>query len=238
MHELPCRKHAGGAEGFVIAWNARNGKEYWRVRAARSSRRRWSSARTSTSARGTTASTPTGSAASGGRCCAGRSGRRPDRRGARPCRPDAVRRDEQRSVYGVDARPGARSGTPHRSRASVGASTSTRRRRSPTGASSSETRTAPSTRSAPARSPALGARGRDVRLHGGRGLAENGLRRHLGRDFIALDARTGEPRWRFAAPSGSPARRQCRARLLLHVRAVRRGRAAAGGRSVPGGPSR
>jgi outer membrane protein assembly factor BamB len=32
MHELPCRKHASGAQGFVIAWNARNGKEYWRVR--------------------------------------------------------------------------------------------------------------------------------------------------------------------------------------------------------------
>jgi outer membrane protein assembly factor BamB len=33
MHELPCQKHAGGADGFVVAWNARNGKEYWRVRA-------------------------------------------------------------------------------------------------------------------------------------------------------------------------------------------------------------
>jgi outer membrane protein assembly factor BamB len=33
MHELPCRKHAVGAEGFVIAWNARNGRELWRVRA-------------------------------------------------------------------------------------------------------------------------------------------------------------------------------------------------------------
>jgi outer membrane protein assembly factor BamB len=33
MHELPCGKHAGGARGFVVAWNARNGKEYWRVRA-------------------------------------------------------------------------------------------------------------------------------------------------------------------------------------------------------------
>jgi outer membrane protein assembly factor BamB len=33
MHELPCQKHAGGARGFVVAWNARNGKEYWRVRA-------------------------------------------------------------------------------------------------------------------------------------------------------------------------------------------------------------
>jgi outer membrane protein assembly factor BamB len=33
MHELPCTKHAGGARGFVVAWNARNGKEYWRVRA-------------------------------------------------------------------------------------------------------------------------------------------------------------------------------------------------------------
>jgi outer membrane protein assembly factor BamB len=33
MHRLPCRKHEAGAEGFVVAWNARNGKEYWRVRA-------------------------------------------------------------------------------------------------------------------------------------------------------------------------------------------------------------
>ena len=33
MHELPCRKHETGAAGFVVAWNARNGKEYWRVRA-------------------------------------------------------------------------------------------------------------------------------------------------------------------------------------------------------------
>jgi outer membrane protein assembly factor BamB len=33
MHELPCRKHEAGAAGFVIAWNARNGHEYWRVRA-------------------------------------------------------------------------------------------------------------------------------------------------------------------------------------------------------------
>jgi outer membrane protein assembly factor BamB len=33
MHELPCRKHEARAAGFVIAWNARNGKEYWRVRA-------------------------------------------------------------------------------------------------------------------------------------------------------------------------------------------------------------
>ena len=33
MHKLPCQKHAGGADGFVVAWNARNGKEYWRVRA-------------------------------------------------------------------------------------------------------------------------------------------------------------------------------------------------------------
>ena len=33
MHELPCRKHETGAAGFVVALNARNGKEYWRVRA-------------------------------------------------------------------------------------------------------------------------------------------------------------------------------------------------------------
>ena len=33
MHRLPCRKHEGGAQGFVVAWNARNGKEYWRVKA-------------------------------------------------------------------------------------------------------------------------------------------------------------------------------------------------------------
>jgi outer membrane protein assembly factor BamB len=33
MHELPCGKHAAGARGFVVAWNARNGKEYWRVKA-------------------------------------------------------------------------------------------------------------------------------------------------------------------------------------------------------------
>ena len=33
MHELPCAKHASGAQGFLIAWNARNGKEYWRVNA-------------------------------------------------------------------------------------------------------------------------------------------------------------------------------------------------------------
>jgi outer membrane protein assembly factor BamB len=33
MHELPCRKHEGAAQGFVVAWNARNGKEYWRVKA-------------------------------------------------------------------------------------------------------------------------------------------------------------------------------------------------------------
>ena len=32
MHELPCAKHQGGAQGFVVAWNARNGKEYWRVK--------------------------------------------------------------------------------------------------------------------------------------------------------------------------------------------------------------
>ena len=32
------------------------------------------------------------------------------------------------------------------------------------------------------RQPALGTRGRDVRLHGGGGLAKNDLRRHLGRD--------------------------------------------------------
>jgi outer membrane protein assembly factor BamB len=33
MHELPCRKHEAGAAGFVVALNARNGKQYWRVRA-------------------------------------------------------------------------------------------------------------------------------------------------------------------------------------------------------------
>jgi hypothetical protein len=33
MHELPCQKHAARAEGFVIAWNAKNGRELWRVRA-------------------------------------------------------------------------------------------------------------------------------------------------------------------------------------------------------------
>jgi outer membrane protein assembly factor BamB len=33
MHELPCGKHQSGAQGFVVAWNARNGKELWRVRA-------------------------------------------------------------------------------------------------------------------------------------------------------------------------------------------------------------
>ena len=33
MHKLPCRKHETGAAGFVVAFNARNGKEYWRARA-------------------------------------------------------------------------------------------------------------------------------------------------------------------------------------------------------------
>ncbi len=33
MHELPCSKHATGAEGFVVAWNAKNGRQLWRVRA-------------------------------------------------------------------------------------------------------------------------------------------------------------------------------------------------------------
>jgi outer membrane protein assembly factor BamB len=33
MHKLPCRKHETGAAGFVVAMNARNGKEYWRVKA-------------------------------------------------------------------------------------------------------------------------------------------------------------------------------------------------------------
>jgi outer membrane protein assembly factor BamB len=33
MHRLPCRKHETGAAGFVVALNARNGKEYWRVKA-------------------------------------------------------------------------------------------------------------------------------------------------------------------------------------------------------------
>ena len=33
MHPLPCAKHAGDARGFVIAWNARNGRELWRVEA-------------------------------------------------------------------------------------------------------------------------------------------------------------------------------------------------------------
>ncbi len=33
MHKLPCSKHEAGAEGFVIAWNARNGRQLWRVRA-------------------------------------------------------------------------------------------------------------------------------------------------------------------------------------------------------------
>ncbi|MEP6909328.1 MAG: PQQ-binding-like beta-propeller repeat protein [Actinomycetota bacterium] len=33
MHELPCQKHAASANGFVVAWNARNGKELWRVTA-------------------------------------------------------------------------------------------------------------------------------------------------------------------------------------------------------------
>jgi outer membrane protein assembly factor BamB len=31
MHSLPCGKHRSGARGFVIAWNARTGHEYWRV---------------------------------------------------------------------------------------------------------------------------------------------------------------------------------------------------------------
>lgn len=30
MHPLPCQKHLGGARGFVIAWDARNGKPLWR----------------------------------------------------------------------------------------------------------------------------------------------------------------------------------------------------------------
>jgi outer membrane protein assembly factor BamB len=33
MHQLPCRKHAGGARGFVIAWDARNGRALWRFTA-------------------------------------------------------------------------------------------------------------------------------------------------------------------------------------------------------------
>ena len=33
MHTLPCSKHAAAAEGFVVAWNARNGRQLWRVRA-------------------------------------------------------------------------------------------------------------------------------------------------------------------------------------------------------------
>jgi outer membrane protein assembly factor BamB len=33
MHPLPCHKHAGGARGFVIAWDARNGRALWRFEA-------------------------------------------------------------------------------------------------------------------------------------------------------------------------------------------------------------
>ena len=33
MHTLPCSKHAARAEGFVVAWNARNGRQLWKVRA-------------------------------------------------------------------------------------------------------------------------------------------------------------------------------------------------------------
>jgi outer membrane protein assembly factor BamB len=33
MHPLPCGKHAGGAKGFVIAWDARNGKALWTFQA-------------------------------------------------------------------------------------------------------------------------------------------------------------------------------------------------------------
>ncbi|TMK78958.1 MAG: hypothetical protein E6G45_05080 [Actinobacteria bacterium] len=33
MHVLPCQKHAGGAQGFVIAWDARTGHKLWQVNA-------------------------------------------------------------------------------------------------------------------------------------------------------------------------------------------------------------
>ncbi len=74
------------------------------------------------------------------------------------------------------------------------------------------------------RQPSLGARGRDVRLHGGRGLAADGVRRHLGRDLhrarrphrraaLAVQRSVGDHR---------RADRPRRARLLLDVREVRR----------------
>ena len=160
MHELPCRKHAGGARGFVIAWNARNGKEYWRVRA------------------GSVESSPVGRrqepllrllgpeslrvpAARQAQAAAPLDvqGGRPDRGGAglRGRHVCTSRRATAASTASTP-RPGASAGTRPRSRASGGASTSTRRRRSPTGASSSGTRTAPSTPSAPTTGHLLWAR--------------------------------------------------------------------------------
>ena len=241
MHELPCQKHEAGAEGFVIAWNAQNGRELWRVRrglrgvvaAPRRQRR-------STSAPGTgTLYALPDSAASAGRCSSGPSSADDQIVAAPAYAAGRLRRDTNGGrVYALNARTGKLSaGTRRPSHASGAASTSTRRPRSPTGGSSSATPTAPSTPSEPGPGICSG-RGRSARTSTQR--RRSGERRSSSAPGTGTSSRSMR-----ATGSRSLALRRAvldhwradgsrRARLLLDVRPLRRRRAP----PVKSGPAR
>ena len=204
MHELPCSKHATGAEGFVVAWNARNGRQLWRVRA------------------GTVESTPllVGKMLYFGswdhhlyayRIRGQRrpllqwtfTRRRPDRRRSGERREPRDRRDARAGASTASTgRRAASAGTRRRSPASAAASTSTRRRRSPTGASSSATPTAPSTPSAH-RAAICSGRGRSGRTS--TRPRPSGGRRSSSAPGTGTSSRStrgpANVRWRFDAPA-------------------------------------
>ena len=212
MHELPCRKHAGGADGFVVAWNARNGKEYWRVRA------------------GSVESSPV---VVGKNLYFGswdhhlyayrlRGKQRPllrwtftadDQIVAAPAHAGRTLyiATSSGSVYGVDAKTGrqvlARDVVRALRAARVLLRDADGRLRARLHRERGRHRLRLRGRH---RAPALGARGRDVRLHGGRGLAEDRLRRHLGRDVHrARRAHRGAALALRRSRRGSRARRPC-----------------------------
>ena len=96
---IACRagKHEAGARGFVIAWDARQRAPALAIRRGRrSSRRRCSSATRSTSAPGTTSSTRSRCGGGSVRGALDVRGRRPGRRGACVRGRDGLHRHEQR----------------------------------------------------------------------------------------------------------------------------------------------
>ena len=221
----PARSTRPARGGFVVAWNARNGKGVL-ARAGRLGRvvAGLSSARTSTSAPGIGISTRTVCAASAAAASLDVHGGRPDRGRAGLRGPHAVHRDEQRQRLRRRRQDRAAALARDLVRALRAARVLLRHADGCLRARLHRERGRDGLRlRRHDRPPALGARGRDVRLHGGRGLAEDGVRRHLGRDVhrarrahrgaaLALQRSVGD-HGRADGPR--------RPRLLLDLREVR-----------------